>query len=132
MIARKEGLRGFYIGGLMTAIHDGISSGIFFWSCESLRFCMLCRERTDWSALEDFVFRRLLRGEQPFTATTVPQAKPNCTTTALPDSPPVEASLASNTAGKTFENGHVNKAEIGRILLAGGLAGALSAVIPYP
>lgn len=34
MIAKKEGLRGFYIGGLMTAIHDGISSGIFFWSCE--------------------------------------------------------------------------------------------------
>lgn len=33
-IARKEGLRGFYIGGLMTAVHDGISSGIFFFGCE--------------------------------------------------------------------------------------------------
>ena len=32
-IARKEGLRGFYIGGLMTAVHDGISSGIFFCGC---------------------------------------------------------------------------------------------------
>lgn len=39
-IARKEGLRGFYIGGLMTAVHDGISSGIFFFGCEfSGRFC---------------------------------------------------------------------------------------------
>lgn len=35
-IARNEGLRGFYIGGLMTAVHDSISSGIFFWSCASL------------------------------------------------------------------------------------------------
>lgn len=43
MIARREGLRGFYIGGLMTAIHDGISSGIFFWACESpFTFLFLC------------------------------------------------------------------------------------------
>lgn len=33
MIAKKDGLRGFYIGGLMTACRDGISSGIFFWAC---------------------------------------------------------------------------------------------------
>lgn len=37
MIARKDGLRGFYIGGLMTACRDGISSGIFFWGCEFTR-----------------------------------------------------------------------------------------------
>lgn len=29
-------------------------------------------------------------------------------------------------------NGKMNKAEVGRILLAGGLAGALSAIVPYP
>ena len=34
-IAREQGLRGFYVGGLMTACHDGISSGVFFCSCES-------------------------------------------------------------------------------------------------
>ena len=33
MIAKKEGLRGFYVGGLMTSIHDGVSSGIFFATC---------------------------------------------------------------------------------------------------
>lgn len=35
LIAKKEGLRGFYIGGLMTACRDGISSGVFFWGCKS-------------------------------------------------------------------------------------------------
>ena len=34
-IAREQGLRGFYVGGLMTACHDGISSGVFFWGCAS-------------------------------------------------------------------------------------------------
>lgn len=35
MIAKKEGLRGFYVGGLMTSAHDGVSSGIFFATCKS-------------------------------------------------------------------------------------------------
>lgn len=34
LIAKNDGLRGFYIGGLMTACRDGISSGIFFWGCK--------------------------------------------------------------------------------------------------
>lgn len=34
MIAQAEGLRGFYVGGLVTAIHDGIASGGFFAACE--------------------------------------------------------------------------------------------------
>ena len=38
MIARTDGLRGFYIGGLMTACRDGISSGIFFWGCKCFTF----------------------------------------------------------------------------------------------
>ncbi|ORY66806.1 mitochondrial carrier domain-containing protein [Leucosporidium creatinivorum] len=105
MIAKKEGLKGFYIGGLMTAIHDGISSGIFFWGY--------------------FVFRRLLRGEQPFVA-TASQTPTSSTSKAMPDAPP------PSPAGKTFEDGKMNKGEVGRILLAGGLAGALSAVVPYP
>ena len=36
MIAHAEGLRGFYVGGLVTAIHDGIASGGFFAACEWL------------------------------------------------------------------------------------------------
>ncbi|KAM0787290.1 hypothetical protein ACM66B_006523 [Microbotryomycetes sp. NB124-2] len=97
-IARKEGLRGFYIGGLMTAIHDGISSGIFFWGY--------------------FVFRRLLRGEHPFTASD--PSRSTMQTSATSDTPaPVSASSQ-------------DKYEILRILLAGGLGGALSAVLPYP
>lgn len=35
MIAQAEGLRGFYVGGLVTAIHDGIASGGFFAACTS-------------------------------------------------------------------------------------------------
>ena len=42
MIAKKDGLRGFYIGGLMTACRDGISSGIFFWGCTS--FFLSCSD----------------------------------------------------------------------------------------
>ncbi|GAA5940919.1 hypothetical protein JCM3775_006848 [Rhodotorula graminis] len=121
-IARKEGLRGFYIGGLMTAIHDSISSGIFFWSY--------------------FVLRRLLRGDSPFQSAPPPSASPleslnpfspsassaSTASTALPDTPtaPASAPIPSST-GPTM-----NKAEVGRILLAGGLAGALSAIVPYP
>ncbi|KAK4053284.1 hypothetical protein OIO90_003896 [Microbotryomycetes sp. JL221] len=98
-IARKEGLRGFYIGGLMTAIHDGISSGIFFWGY--------------------FVFRRMLRGEHPFTAAD-PSTTIKPTSTHVIDAP---------VPPKTNQQ---DKYEILRILLAGGMAGALSAVLPYP
>jgi len=41
MIAKKEGLRGFYVGGLMTSIHDGFSSGIFFATCKFRSFHVL-------------------------------------------------------------------------------------------
>ncbi|GAA5820152.1 hypothetical protein JCM3770_005393 [Rhodotorula araucariae] len=122
-IARKEGLRGFYIGGLMTAIHDGISSGIFFWSY--------------------FVFRRLLRGEAPFHAAAHAAGSPleslnpasaharapppGAATPDIPSPAPIPHSSSPSSTAPTM-----NKAEVGRILLAGGLAGALSAVIPYP
>ncbi|BGP52389.1 hypothetical protein JCM10450v2_008367 [Rhodotorula kratochvilovae] len=117
-IARKEGLRGFYIGGLMTAVHDGIASGIFFWSY--------------------FVFRRLLRGEAPFHAVSQPPASPlESLNPASPSfAPPASSPSADTPAPAPIPNSStaptMNKAEVGRILLAGGLAGALSAVIPYP
>ncbi|KDE03758.1 hypothetical protein MVLG_05762 [Microbotryum lychnidis-dioicae p1A1 Lamole] len=112
MIARHEGLRGFYIGGLMTAIHDGISSGIFFCGY--------------------FMFRRMLRGESPYFTPPVPPRIP--TSTAIPDIPFSIASAASSAAAAstTTTDGSLSYPEIGRILLAGGLAGALSAVVPYP
>ncbi|GAA5867979.1 hypothetical protein JCM3774_001554 [Rhodotorula dairenensis] len=118
-IARKEGLRGFYIGGLMTAVHDGISSGIFFFGY--------------------FVFRRLLRGESPFQAAEPSPleslAKPpgpvavSTSSTSQLDEPPIPpipppASPASS--------GGMGNVEVLRIMLAGGLAGALSAIVPYP
>lgn len=104
-IARKEGLRGFYIGGLMTAVHDGISSGIFFFGY--------------------FVFRRLLRGESPFQAaapapSTATTTTPRPTPTPTPDEPPIPSSPG------------MGNLEVLRIMLAGGLAGALSAIVPYP
>ncbi|GAA5935355.1 uncharacterized protein JCM15063_001010 [Sporobolomyces koalae] len=104
MIAKKEGLRGFYVGGLMTSIHDGVSSGIFFATY--------------------FVFRRLLRGEHPFHQGTLP-TPPQPGTPIGQDSVP-DAPVAATT------NPGMGKGEVARILLAGGLAGALSALIPYP
>lgn len=87
----------------MTSIHDGVSSGIFFATY--------------------FVFRRLLRGEHPLHQGGIPATNP----TSLASSPstidPPEASPTHPGMGKS---------EIARILLAGGLAGALSALIPYP
>ncbi|GAA5833394.1 hypothetical protein JCM11251_003481 [Rhodosporidiobolus azoricus] len=143
-IARTEGLRGFYIGGLMTAVHDGVSSGIFFSTY--------------------FVLRRLLRGESPFHA-----APSSCSTpleslaSPLPvsasSSAPASSSFASPTSATSSakvaaadtpsavaraavpdtpleqeedEKGGMGKGEVLRILLAGGLAGAVSAVVPYP
>lgn len=41
------------------------------------------------------------------------------------DSPPPPIAIRS-------EEGKLNKTEVGRMLLAGGLAGSLSAVVPYP
>ncbi|KAH8928175.1 mitochondrial carrier [Atractiella rhizophila] len=71
-IIRGEGIRGFYIGGLMTISRDAVSSGIFFGAYH--------------------YFRRVLPS---------------------PESPsPLVASS--------------------KILLSGGLAGAISALIPYP
>lgn len=99
-IARKEGLRGFYIGGLMTAVHDGISSGIFFFGY--------------------FVFRRLLRGESPFQAAAAPPSATSTTTTPRTDEPPIPSPPG------------MGNLEVLRIMLAGGLAGALSAIVPYP
>ncbi|GAA5832269.1 hypothetical protein JCM5353_005688 [Sporobolomyces roseus] len=98
MIAKKEGLRGFYVGGLMTSAHDGVSSGIFFATY--------------------FVFRRLLRGEHPFYQGGV--TAPVSSSSSIVDAPP-----PSSGPG-------MGKSEVARILLAGGLAGALSALIPYP
>ncbi|GAA6015852.1 hypothetical protein JCM11491_007209 [Sporobolomyces phaffii] len=103
MIAKKEGLRGFYVGGLMTSIHDGISSGIFFATY--------------------FVFRRLLRGEHPFHQGVVPTPIPTTTGTS-------NSVLDAPEAASTHPG--MGKGEVARILLAGGLAGALSALIPYP
>ncbi|BGP28184.1 mitochondrial carrier protein, family 25 [Rhodotorula toruloides] len=127
-IARKEGLRGFYIGGLMTAVHDGISSGIFFWGY--------------------FVFRRILRGEDPlhansatarpppastlefFAASTTSSSTPPSFSTSQPQQhsqPDTPAPIPSCSSAPTL-----SKTEILRILFAGGCAGALSALIPYP
>ncbi|GJN94563.1 hypothetical protein Rhopal_007646-T1 [Rhodotorula paludigena] len=107
-IARKEGLRGFYVGGLMTATHDAFSSGTFF--------------------VTYFVLRRLLRGEDPFhSAPADPPASSLASSAAQPDTPaPIPASSAS-------ANKHeMNNTEILRILASGGIAGAISAVVPYP
>ncbi len=123
MIARTDGLRGFYIGVLMTACRDGISSGIFFWGCK----CFYISQRRTNLKVEcsfstiDFVFRRLLRRQEPFQAT-----------------PPISSTLNPAVAAldslhsEILINGKINKAEVGRIFLAGGLAGSLSAVVPYP
>ncbi|GAA5883584.1 hypothetical protein JCM16303_004896 [Sporobolomyces ruberrimus] len=102
MIAKKEGLRGFYVGGLMTSIHDGFSSGIFFATY--------------------FVFRRLLRGEHPFHQGGVPK----------PSSPTSSSSSVVDAPEPASTHPGMGKSEVARILLAGGLAGALSALIPYP
>ncbi|GAA6024510.1 hypothetical protein JCM10207_000400 [Rhodosporidiobolus poonsookiae] len=146
-IARTEGLRGFYIGGLMTAVHDGISSGIFFSTY--------------------FIFRRLLRGEAPFY--TAPASSPlealasplaSTAASSVPSPAPASAAASSSAAAASDtlseparapaalpdeaaaqirrdeqdekEKGGMGKAEILRILIAGGFAGALSAVVPYP
>lgn len=127
-IARKEGLRGFYIGGLMTAVHDGISSGIFFFGCAPLFLPVLRRLvlLTVCASLPaDFVFRRLLRGESPFQAaapapSTATTTTPRPTPTPTPDEPPIPSSPG------------MGNLEVLRIMLAGGLAGALSAIVPYP
>ena len=120
MIAKKDGLRGFYIGGLMTACRDGISSGIFFWGCSS-SLLLAYRGETDEDA--DFVFRRLLRGQEPFQPTprtTIPGMEASKDT---PTIPPIS---------EIITEGKINKAEVARILLAGGMAGSLSAIVPYP
>ncbi|TNY22300.1 mitochondrial carrier domain-containing protein [Rhodotorula diobovata] len=132
-IARNEGLRGFYIGGLMTAVHDSISSGIFFWSY--------------------FVLRRLLRGDSPFQSAAAPaSASPleslNPFTASSPSSssPSASSSASASPASPASSaspdtpsppapipsSSSLPKAEVLRILLAGGLAGALSAIVPYP
>ncbi|GAA6043273.1 hypothetical protein JCM8097_003027 [Rhodosporidiobolus ruineniae] len=167
-IARKEGLRGFYIGGLMTAVHDGVSSGIFFSTY--------------------FVLRRLLRGEHPFhsapsphssslspgtsqspleqLASPLPSSAPQQPASVSPlcSSPSSSCSSASSASASALatpspspspdsasrpalldsdaalsasdtdeqKKGGMGKGEVARILLAGGLAGALSAVVPYP
>ncbi|GAA94025.1 uncharacterized protein L969DRAFT_92957 [Mixia osmundae IAM 14324] len=46
MIFARDGLRGFYVGGLVTGVRDSISSGIFFWAY--------------------FAIRRTLRGDKAF------------------------------------------------------------------
>lgn len=70
----------------------------------------------------DFVFRRLLRGEEPFTSASS-RIPPSST---ISDTPPAPST------GTFYKDGKLDKKEVGRILLAGGLAGSLSAVIPYP
>ncbi|KAM0747013.1 mitochondrial carrier [Meredithblackwellia eburnea MCA 4105] len=97
-IAKEQGLKGFYVGGLMTACRDGISSGLFFWGY--------------------FVFRRALRGEHPFQPSSS-ILKPN------------DESLSPSASTK-HQAPRIDKLEVGRMLLAGGLAGTLSAVVPYP
>lgn len=104
----------------MTACRDGISSGIFFWGCTLIHLHPEVRTYSFNAA--DFVFRRLLRGEEPFTSTSsrIPPSS------AIPDTPPPPST------GTFYKDGKLDKKEVGRILLAGGLAGSLSAVIPYP
>ena len=71
----------------------------------------------------DFVFRRLLRGQEPFQSSSrslLPGAEG---TKDMPTLPPISEMVAE---------GKINKAEVARILLAGGMAGSLSAVVPYP
>ncbi|GAA5932822.1 hypothetical protein JCM1841_005440 [Sporobolomyces salmonicolor] len=115
LIAAKEGLRGFYVGGGMTALHDGFSSGIFFATY--------------------FIFRRLLRGEDPFHPSSLPSSpsSPSLASTSA-SAPSTAATLAPPDTPTSIPSSArtMDKAEIGRIMLAGGLAGALSALIPYP
>lgn len=94
----------------------------------------------------DFVLRRLLRGDSPFQSAPPPSASPleslnpfspsastaSSASSALPDTPSAPASAPIPSSPSTSTGPTMNKAEVGRILLAGGLAGALSAIVPYP
>lgn len=151
-IARKEGLRGFYIGGLMTAVHDGISSGIFFWGCESTRFRSVRGEENadELARAADFVFRRMLRGEDPFhpasasasappastlesiAASTASSSSPSPSFPALQPQPHSQPDTPAPIPSSSSSPSTLSKTEILRILFAGGCAGALSALIPYP
>ncbi|GAA5873131.1 hypothetical protein JCM1840_005577 [Sporobolomyces johnsonii] len=117
LIAAKEGLRGFYVGGGMTALHDGFSSGIFFAAY--------------------FIFRRLLRGEDPFHPSSLapsPSSPSLASASASASASSAAATLAPQDTPTPIPSSArtMDRAEIGRIMLAGGLAGALSALIPYP
>ncbi|CAD6586615.1 MAG: hypothetical protein CYPHOPRED_003618 [Cyphobasidiales sp. Tagirdzhanova-0007] len=119
LTARQEGLKGFYHGGLTTAFRDTLSSGIFFTAY--------------------ITFRRLLRGDAPFhsnmTAYTAGESSSSSShfdsnrassailkeATPVPD---IEANPPNNSTPYSVE--------IMQTLLAGGLAGSLSAIIPYP
>ncbi|KAK9900343.1 mitochondrial carrier [Cystobasidium minutum MCA 4210] len=103
LIIQQEGLKGFYHGGLTTALHDTFSSGIFF------------------SAY--IVFKRILRNEAPFSPSPSSSSHqlPSDTSTPIPElAEPLESSASSYTG------------EIVRTLIAGGVAGSLSAILTYP
>jgi len=113
LILKEEGLKGFYHGGLTTTFRDTISSGIFFSGY--------------------IMFRRIFRGDAPFrSAPASPSVsyphQPNGSSletlaeqsTPIPELAPQESKPSSYTA------------EVLQILAAGGLAGSISAIIPYP
>lgn len=66
----------------------------------------------------DFVGRRFLRGQELFQPTGAPTA-----TIDAASPPPISEIIA---------DGKINSTEVAKIFLAGGVAGSLSAVVPYP
>lgn len=103
LIAQQEGFKGFYHGGLTTALHDTFSSGIFF---------------TAYIA-----FRRILRNEDPFSAKPSSASRQTQVDNLnlIPElTEPIKSPRFSYTV------------EILQTLLAGGVAGSLSAILTYP
>lgn len=103
-------------------MRDTVSSGIFFSTC-ALKLLKNTSCGTECLLFTDILFRRILRFESPFApASSV-------------------ASSSTPTFGEAvtpipeIEDGHTSPSftsEIATILLAGGMAGTLAAIIPYP
>jgi solute carrier family 25 carnitine/acylcarnitine transporter 20/29 len=61
-IWRREGLRGFYLGGIVTALRDSIGYGFYFWSYELANSCWPATEHDAAPSLRQEVPKILLCG----------------------------------------------------------------------